>query len=48
MCTKLPCAPNIYFSYLNGSDHAEYTRKSQLTENESKCHKNNKGSCGQK
>ena len=30
------------------SDHVEYTRKSQLTEDESKYHKNNKGSCGQK
>ena len=29
------------------SDHVEYTRKSQLTEDESKCHKNNKGLCGQ-
>ena len=29
MCAKLPCAPN---SILNGSDHAEYTRKSLLTE----------------
>ena len=34
--------------FLNGSDHAEYTRKSRLTEDESKCHENNKGSCTQK
>ena len=33
---------------LNGSDHAEYTRKSQLTEDESKRHENNKGSRGRK
>ena len=30
------------------SDHAEYTRKSQLTEDESKRHENNQGMCGQK
>ena len=29
-------------------DHVEYTRKSQLTEDESKHHENNKGSCGRK
>ena len=29
---------------LNGSDYAEYTRKSRLTEDESKRHENNKGS----
>ena len=48
MCAKLPCAPNILILFLNGSDHAEYTRKSRLTEDESKRHENNKGSCGQK
>ena len=26
-------------TFLNGSGHAEYTRKSQLTEDKSKCHK---------
>ena len=30
------------------SDHVEYTRKSQLTEDENKRHENNKGSCGWK
>ena len=30
------------------SDHAEYTRKTRLTEDESKRHENNKGSCGRK
>ena len=30
--------------FINGSNRAEYTRKSQLTEDESKRHKNNKGS----
>ena len=40
------CAPrNIS---LNGSDHAEYTRKSRLAEDESKRYENNKGSCGRK
>ena len=47
MCAKLPCAPNIYFSMV-ASDHAEYTRKSRLPEDENKCHENNKGSCGRK
>ena len=28
MCAKLPCVPN---NLLYGSDHAEYTRKSQKT-----------------
>ena len=46
MCAKLPFVPNIFI--LNGSDHAEYTRNSRLTEDESKHHENNKGSCGQK
>ena len=45
MCTKLPCAPNSLI-ILNGSDHAEYTRKSRLTEDESKQHENKKGLCG--
>ena len=31
---------------LNGSDHAEYTRKCRRTEDESKCHNSKKGSCG--
>ena len=42
MCAKLPCAPSNIS--LNGSDHSEYTRKSRLTEDESKRHENNKGS----
>ena len=46
MCAKLPCALNKFF--FNGSDHAEYTSKSRLTEDGSKCHKNNKGLCGRK
>ena len=47
MCTKVPCARNIYFSMVP-NDHAEYTRKSRLTEGESKRHENSKGSCGWK
>ena len=43
MCAKLPCAPNNLM-LLNGSNHAEFTRKSQLTEDESKQHENKKGS----
>ena len=44
MYTKLPCVlSNIA---LNSSDHAEYTRKSQLTEDKNKCHENSKDSCG--
>ena len=46
MCAKLQCAPNVFF--LNGSEHAEYIRISRLTEDESKRHENNKGSCGRK
>ena len=48
MCaeTKLLCAPSNIS--LNGSDHAEYTRKTRFTEDESKRHENNKGSCGRK
>ena len=45
------CALNYHVhltAFLNGSDHAEYTRKSQLTEDESKRHKNNKGLCERK
>ena len=45
MCAKPLCAPN---NLLYGSDHAEYTRKSQLTEDESKHYENKKGSCGWK
>ena len=41
--TKLPCVPSNIS--VNGSDHAEYTRKSRFTEDESKRHENNKGSC---
>ena len=39
MCAKLPCMLTTY---------AEYTRKSWLTEDESKRHENTKASCGQK
>ena len=35
MYAKLSCTPN---SILNGSDHAEYTRKSWLIEDKSKHH----------
>ena len=45
------CALNYHVRltiFLSGSDHAEYTRKSQLTEDESMHHENNKGSCGHK
>ena len=31
---------------INGSDHAEYTRKGLLAENESKRYENKKGLCG--
>ena len=31
--------------FINGSDRAKYTRNSQLAEDESERHKNNKGSC---
>ena len=41
MCAKLPCAPNNIHQW-SRSDRAEYTRKSQLTEDKSKCHKNKK------
>ena len=37
-----------YYLFLSGSDHAEYTRKSRPTEDESQRHENNKGLCGQK
>ena len=47
MCTKLNYHVCLEI-FLNGSDHAEYTRKSRLTEGESKRHENNKGSCGRK
>ena len=40
------CAPNNISQWY--SNHAEYTRKSQLTEDESKCNDNKKGLCGQK
>ena len=30
-------------AFLYGSDHAEYIRKSWLTEDKSKCHENKKG-----
>ena len=43
MCAKLLCAPSKII--LNGSDHAEFTRKGQLTEDESKRYENKKGSC---
>ena len=36
MYAKLPCAPKIFI--LVASDHAEYTRKSRFTEDESKRH----------
>ena len=45
------CALNYHVRltiFINGSDHAKYTRKSQLREDKSKCHKDNKGSCGRK
>ena len=29
-------------------EHAQYTRKSQFTEDESKCHESKKGSCKRK
>ena len=48
MCAKLPCVPNIFYFSMVASDHAEYTRKSRLTEDESKRHENNKGSCERK
>ena len=47
MCTKLNYHVRLTM-FLNGSNHAEYTRKSRLTEDESKCYENNKGSCGRK
>ena len=51
MCTKLPCAQNYHVRltiFLNGSDHAQSTRKSRLIKDENKRHENNKGSCGWK
>ena len=47
MCTKLQYHVHLT-AVLNGSDHAEYTRNSRLTEDESKRHKNKKSSCGLK
>ena len=38
----------LTYLFLNARDHAEYTRKSRLTEDESKRHENNKGSCRKK
>ena len=35
-------------TFLYGSNHAEYTQENQLMGDESKCHENKKGSCGQK
>ena len=32
----------LTYLFLNGSDHTKYIRKSRLTDDESKCHKNNK------
>ena len=39
---------NVHLTTLhNGSDHAEFTKNSRLTEDKSKQHKNKKGLCGQ-
>ena len=46
MCTNYHVC--LTYLFLNCSDYAEYTRKSRLTEDESKRHENNKGSCRQK
>ena len=46
MCAKLPFAPNNLTQWY--SNHVEYTRKSRLTEDETRRHENKKGLCRQK